>query len=561
MRELESASFDAIVTDPPYGLEFMGEDWDAPWKHGFSEHGAKDGLVAPRADSTRNPVCRSCRKMRRGEDRCRCDEPDFDERPADVARAFQAWCGTWAGDAMRVLKPGGYLLAFGGTRMYHRLTCALEDAGFELRDSLEWLYGSGFPKSLDVAKAIDAKLGGEGEWRQEDHPGRPGERKKRGSNIGQTDHATEENPLGLRHVYVPATAAARSWQGWGTALKPAHEPIVVARKPIRGTVAENFLEHGVGGIHVAATRLGTNAGWSYPNGRGGQGWHGVDGLAKNLDEPMEATDGRWPANVILSHLPECEVIGEVEVASDGHWPGARPGSAAVAGPVGHAGQDGLDERASRGEVVEVFECAAGCPVAELDAQTGVLKAGGGLTGTEPSSPFGGPVYGEMGRRTWTGYGDRGGASRFFYCAKTTRAERDAGLGDEFEKRPLHWSSGDANPGSFQADGTEKEARNDHPTVKPIEVMRWLLRLVTPPGGRALDLFAGSGSTVCAGAVEGIEVVGIEKDERYAEIAVARAAWWTEHGPAGFELCRTIDAGKRRRAKVEKAGQLDLLAGA
>lgn len=507
MRTFETAHFSAVVCDPPYGLEFMGEGWDAPWKHEITEH--PSGMTAPRFSSTRNPVCRSCRRMKRGAEACSCEEPDFDESPADEARAFQAWCESWAAEAFRVLKPGGFLLAFGGTRTYHRLACALEDAGFELRDCVQWWYGGGFPKSHNVMKAIDRE--------------------------------------GL--------AGAEEWEGWGTALKPAYEPIVVARKPLSGTVVANVLVHGTGAMNIGASRIGTDAGWSYPNGRGGQGWHGRESLAANLDVPMEAQAGRWPANLILSHSPTCEPVGTAVVKNDGHFPDAS--GSTVFQRQGFEGRDGWPVG---DEVVEVFDCAPGCPIAELDRQTGDLKAGGNLRGDEPSQPFGGAVYGEMERdgRAWQGYGDRGGASRFFYNAKVTRSERDAGLDDSFEVRPLNWSSGDQSPGTFQADGTEREARNDHPTVKPVDVMRWLLTLVTPPGGVVLDPFAGSGSTLCAAALEGIEIVGIEQDERYARIAEARLAFWLEHGAAGFEVARRMDGGRRRRKRAAKAGQLDLL---
>src|SRR5690606_11198925 len=180
------------------------------------------------------------------------------------------------------------------TRTFHRLACALEDAGWEIRDTLMWVYGSGFPKSLDVSKAIDKAAGAEREV--------VGTRIKAGIGGSQTfaqDAWTQANrgPIELS-VTEPATDAARQWQGWGTALKPAWEPIILARKPLIGTVAANVLAHGTGALNIDACRVGDNAGWSYPNGRGGSGWHGREGLSGNLSEPMSASQGRWPANVL-----------------------------------------------------------------------------------------------------------------------------------------------------------------------------------------------------------------------------------------------------------------------
>lgn len=345
MRELDECSVDAVVTDPPYGLEFMGKGWDR------------------------------------------------------LGLAMQEWHHAWATEALRVLKPGGHALAFGGTRTYHRLACGLEDAGFEIRDCLAWLYGSGFPKSHN--------LGGD-------------------------------------------------WQGWGTALKPAHEPIVVARKPLAGTVAANVLEHGTGAINVDGCRIGfadevdereskdKNRHADFESGEV-IGYHGWDsrGAGGNYDP-----EGRWPANVVL------------------------------------------DEEAA----------------AMLDEQSGESVSSGGAGGGK----LGARIYGQFENGTLAanagGLGDRGGASRFFYCAKASKAERNAGL----------------------VDG------NAHPTVKPIALMRWLVRLVTPPGGTVLDPFLGSGTTGIATALEGFGFVGIERDAEYLRIAGARIAHWTAQ-PQQLEL--------------------------
>jgi DNA modification methylase len=348
MESIDAASVDAIVTDPPYGLGFMGKAWD--------------------------------------------------ELPPGVA---------WAEACLRVLKPGGHLLAFGGTRTYHRLACAVEDAGFEIRDSLIWLHGQGFPKSLNVGKALKQR------------------------------------------------------EGWGTALKPAHEPIVVARKPLAGTVAQNVLEHGVGALNVDGCRIAaTAADVAEQRSRTG-GVMGVDdgraiyGAGKRGPAGNEL--GRWPANVLLSHDDRCN-----------------------------------------------GECFEGCPVAELDRQSGIQTSGVAVrtNGISDAGMFG---FGNRGPEPDVGYGDRGGASRFFYTAKASPSERSAGL----------------------------DGRNIHPTCKPIDVMRWLVRLVAPPGGMVLDPFAGSGTTGCAAALEGTDFIGIEREAEYVELARARVAHWAPRQHALF----------------------------
>lgn len=312
LRDLPDECIGAIVTDPPYELGFMGKKWDG----------------------------------------------------TGIAYDVNVWR-----ECLRVLKPGGHLLAFGGTRTYHRMTCAIEDAGFEVRDSLHWIYGSGFPKSMNVQKA----------------------------------------------------GAGAAWQGWGTALKPAHEPIVVARKPLVGTVSANVLKHGTGALNIDGTRVEyanpedfakLAAGVASIKARGGS----MENSWKNSSDLSNANDastiGRWPPNVLLSHSPEC----------------------------GDA-------------------CAEDCTVAEMNRQ--------------------------------------GDSAKFFPCFHygTKASKRDRGEG------------------------------NAHPTVKPIELMRWLVRIVTPPNGVVLDPFTGSGTTGVACAREGFKFLGFEQSEEYANIARARI----EHG--------------------------------
>lgn len=375
MAAMPAESVDAVVTDPPYGLEFMGKEWDAPWRGGSGSH---------------------------AEARTRCSDEMGDENKrrfiASAVNAyqagapFQAWCETWATEALRVLKPGGHLLAFGGTRTFHRLTCAIEDAGFEVRDCLSWLYGSGFPKSLDVSKAIDKAAGAEREV-VGTKLGQPGyaDTDSTGRMLPQSEGAGD----GYLDITAPATPEAARWQGWGTALKPAWEPIVVARKPLAGTVAANVLEHGTGAINVDWCRV-EGAVPSVPQ----PDFTKVNGRATNLDaharngDMSSAPNGRWPANVVL------------------------------------------DEQAA-----EMLD----------EANTG-------------------------------------GPSRFFYTAKASSAERDGAT---------------------------------HPTVKPLALMRWLVRLVTPPGGVVLDPFAGSGTTLLAARQEHMRAIGIEREAEYAEMAAHR----------------------------------------
>ena len=468
MAEMEEASVDAIVTDPPYGLEFMGKEWD-------------------RLGDVRQPGDPTFHKSGVG---------PFDRATVrygyDVdLHAIQDWHYRWAIQALRVLKPGGHLLAFGGTRTYHRLACAVEDAGFEIRDCLAWMYGSGFPKSLDVSKAIDKAAGAEREVVGENPNRRPNSQPTYSLDGEARNFAVDVQPL-----TAPATPEAQRWQGWGTALKPAFEPVVLARKPLVGSVAQNVQAYGTGALNIDGTRI-ESEGYAYPNGPKGN----VTATSYHLprrEEPVESHPaGRWPANVVLD--PEAAAL--------------------------------------------------------LDEQTGELKSPASyVRGAEVENH----VYGRYGSpERMEGYGDTGGASRFFYCPKADREERDRGLehrrtetprsvgyggmptprcrvcgnrtlvgAGEGDRRPncghddWEWTD-QAAPGwrGSKADGgPEGQARNPHPTVKPVELMRWLCKLVTPPGGLVLDPFAGSGSTGIAALREGFDFVGIEREADYAEIA-------------------------------------------
>jgi site-specific DNA-methyltransferase (adenine-specific) len=431
MRTLEADSVDAIVTDPPYGLEFMGKDWDAPWKGKASrefndvEPGTLGGFTKlPNHTRVNNVKCQTCDKWKFSSNPCICETPTFPNARLYAASAFQTWSEQWAREALRVLKPGGHLLAFGGTRMYHRLAAGIEDAGFEIRDTLMWLYGSGFPKSLDVSKAIDKAAGAERERVPYSGGIASGQANYGGAGTTHTGTKVGDNAI---------SEAAKKWQGWGTALKPAVEPIVLARKPLIGTVAENVLTHGTGALNIDASRIGTDGG-TYKASKPDGASNGIYGNGINGDANKTSLNaGRWPANILL------------------------------------------DEEAA----------------AMLDEQSGVSKS---------PAPYGERVSGDKSMFGIGGldhskeFGDAGGASRFFYVAKASRSERNAGL-----------------------------ERNIHPTVKPVALMKYLIRLVVPKGGVVLDPFLGSGTTAVAAIEEGVEWIGCEREPEYLEIIEARVA--------------------------------------
>jgi hypothetical protein len=477
---LDDESVDAIVTDPPYELGFMGRAWDA----------------------------------------------------SGIAYSVPLWR-----ECLRVLRPGGHLAAFGGTRTYHRLALAIEDAGFEIRDSLHWLYGSGFPKGADIAKAIDkrrddradvlrvtarlaehrdaagwtnrqidalwgfdgmashwttqgkaasvptpeqwarlrevlafddpdtdalvqqlnARKGLIGEaWGQREVIGE----RTTGRGTGQGSVAVIKDNEANRTVTAPASGAARRWAGWNTALKPAHEPIVLARKTtgILSTAA-NVLAHGTGALNIDGCRVGADERTYVPRlsdnaNLNDDGWSRI-GKTPN---PVTVT-GRWPSNVILTHPPLVDEHGNVtsDACADG--------------------------------------CVPGCPVADLDAQSGTTRSRAGGRTTKALGMMNDDAR-QAKNLPRTGHDDLGGASRFFpvfrYEAKASKRERP--------RLP---------------DGTT------HPTVKPLALMQWLVRLITPPGGHILEPFAGSGTTLQAARLEGFTVTGIERERPHAELCRIR----------------------------------------
>lgn len=439
MRSLPDQSVDAIVTDPPYGLEFMGKEWDAPWK---------SAEVVTVTDEATNGIFHS-KGFSHG--------VRF-SRGSDEMRAFQAWCTEWAAECLRLLKPGGHLLAFGGSRTYHRLACAIEDAGFEIRDQIMWVYGSGFPKSLDVSKAIDKQAGAEREvvasvWR--------------GDRAGTSAGIMGTPVPRIDRLTTPATDSAKQWQGWGTALKPAHEPIVVARRPLDGTVAQNVLWYGTGALNIDGCRVRRESGDTSHAGQRTltfghdaepiSGGDGSGGWSQN-------DAGRFPANLI------------------------------------HDGSE---------EVLELFP---------LSTSPATMTRGGSRQMS----------FGMSEQRDVPCYNDSGSAARFFYCAKASRAEREAGLDDLAPKRESDRVSDDGVGGDNPRNRTNTPRRNHHPTVKPITLMRYLIRLVTQPGGIVLDPFTGSGTTGIAAIREQARFIGIEQSADYIEIARTRIAYHETH---------------------------------
>lgn len=366
LHSMPDNSVDSIVTDPPYGLSFMGKKWD------------------------------------------------YDVPSSEL----------WA-ECLRVLKPGGHLLAFAGTRTQHRMAVRIEDAGFEIRDMIAWVYGSGFPKSLDVSKAID-----------------------------KSD---------------PSAEAAHKWQGWGTALKPSLEPVTVARKPFGTTVAENVLTHGTGALNIDGCRVGTTV-ETWPASRSYQR-NQPGAPSKGTQSAGDAPAGRWPANLI--HDGSEEVVGMFpdSGSGSGERKAAKPGN-------------------------QPFNTGRGWNSHNMTRD--------GATAPED-------------------YGDSGSAARFFYCAKASRADRDEGCGDVTpQQRDESRKQGDPGGDNPRNRGAQPRV-NHHPTVKPTDLMRYLCRLVTPPGGVVLDPFMGSGSTGKAAMLEGFGFIGIEREAEYVAIAERRIA--------------------------------------
>jgi DNA modification methylase len=467
LKELPDNFVDSIITDPPYGISFMNKKWDY-------------------------------------------DVPSVE---------------FWK-EVYRVLKPGGHILSFGGTRTYHRMVVNIEDAGFEIRDQIMWVYGSGFPKSHNIGKAVD-KIEGK------DVP--TGKRfnvsGQEQGGLNQNKELRSDNPNYVKPKYD------NEWEGWGTGLKPANEPICMARKPIEEkTITDNVLKYGTGGINIDGCRIGTDddlarkkylvksdeGRYNYNNGKypiemGGDGHN----------------EGRFPANFIIECTCDEVISGENN--------GLKKETFENYGNGEYGKKDGRKTQPTAKKIEGTWYKDTGdihtnpdCPCRLLDEQSGegksVKRKKVSNTISKPNIDFGGGI-----KNIDNEYEDTGGASRFFYVPKVGKKERNLGL-DNFEDKEKDrgnalkcgtcglWilrASGESckcGDDRVEVKGTTK---NNHPTVKPINLLTYLVRLITPPNGIVMDCYMGSGSTGIATLLEGFQFIGMEMDEDYFKIAETR----------------------------------------
>ena len=554
MAGLEENSVDAIVTDPPYELGFMGKKWDG----------------------------------------------------SGIAYDQEVWRQAW-----RVLKPGGYLLAFGGTRTYHRLACAIEDAGFVLHPMIGWCFGSGFPKATNLSKMLDKAAGAELEVIGFTNPHDPRQSGRNGktsnSYYGGADGTINRGePI---PITAPATDAARKWDGWyygRQSLKPSLEPICVAQKPPEDVPsetihqltgwdhwhtespakgypkgskrhtytalhpgAESFVEiidedgnlvssevvapyspwcvssmvanvarWGCGAVNIDGCRI-SSEGYT-TGGKNRSVAFGMNGLTEDKQPRCDGSAGRWPSNLILGHSPDCELIGERRVKGDKR--GANGGhkqydydSVNCFGDAQHKTGDITPAYgdADGMETVADWRCSEGCAVRLISEQSGHSVTRPHRCKTHGRSGTFNASDGEAS----TLLSDEGTAARFFlqidpdplfYCAKASRSERNRGLASLDDRSLVRSNAAKAGSNLKRSEtsngfNTTYEVKNHHPTVKPLKLMRCLVRLVTPPGGVVLDPFAGSGTTLLAAKEEGFQYIGIELEPEYIEIAEARLA--------------------------------------
>lgn len=550
--------FDALCTDPPAGIGFMNLKFD-------SDRGGRDHWIA--------------------------------------------WLTEVMRECYRVMKPGAHGFVWSLPRTSYWTAMALDNSGFDVRECVLHVFGSGFPKSQDVGKAIDRFGGSKGEtnfrdqqvqlarhirerrkahglkteevmgwfpyrevvrnWERTDAGNRVPSIEdyellieRLGCDIGFRQFCREEaerqvlahvggglaqgwaqqGNAGYQKDYditAPATDEAKQWDGWGSALKPATEIWWLVRKPLsESSIAKNVLKWGTGALNIDACRVNRATddvpGWHKSGAKGSDGYLETDTFrirdmsAEEIQERC-GNKGRFPPNLVLSHAPDCRLIGVKKVKTAKGVRGSDAGNTMSGGgrglnrpitgqEVGYGDDNGL-------ETVEHWECVEGCPVAELDRQSGVTKSNiRPPTGVDRRGTPGFVI--RIQDNTQRGHKDSGGASRFFptfrYQAKPSRSEREAGL-DELEERTLNR----VNPGGIEREPrfAPVQVKNNHPTCKSVELMKWLITLITPPGGIILDPFAGSGTTGCAAVQLGFKFIGIDESEEYCEIARARLAYW------------------------------------
>jgi len=414
MKRIKDNCIDAVISDPPYNLGFMGKKWD-------------------------------------------------------VISNYQKSTELWATEALRVLKPGGYALVFGGTRTFHREMCGLEDAGFEIRDTIMWLYGTGFPKGHNIGKGIDKKLGKERVVIDTVTKARA-----KGQKMALPTMGAETKYIDL-DITIPNSPESKQWEGWNTNLKPAYEPIIMCRKPFKGTVVDNVLKWGTGGINIDACRISTN-----DNLNGGS--YDPDRTSKELltdassycilptKKEFKQPTGRYPANIILD-----EVSAEM-----------------------------------------------------LDEQSGVSMSSKNVM-SDNRKNIGKSMFIDGVRNPENSYLDKGGASRFFYVAKASKSERDMGC-EALEERLAPTSTWASKPFKRTSDIPKyntgnitppTKSHNIHPCVKPLKLIEYLIKMVSVEGAVILDPFVGSGTTCIACKKLHRKCIGIDNNAEYVEIAKSR----------------------------------------
>jgi len=463
LPEFDDNSIESIVTDPPYNLKFMGKSWD----------------------------------------------------DKGTPKEFQEWNEKWASIAYDKLKPGGWMVVFSGTKTYHRMVSGVEDAGFTIKDMIEWMYGTGFPKSYNIGQSLQKKLT-TGRARRKD-------RDLGGLSRNRFSGSEEGKLIADTGGQVEITEdEAEEWQGWGTALKPAHEPLVLAQKPREGTYVNNTRKYGCGGLNIDECRVETDEEITN-HSRSAEAAKSKGKYSDSSEQETHQTkgqqQGRFPANLVLSHHPDCEYQGSKEVEATS----VRKDNTKEYDPdneikmqasekvkrSGYADEDGK-------ETVEDWDCVPQCPIRRMNEQSGETD------GCKPHKLESNKEHDGWGsiqekKGEMVGYEDDGGAARYFnqfhfrdedffkYTAKASKKERTC-------------------------DGN---VDNDHPTVKPLSLMRWLVRLVTPPEGVVLDPFAGSGTTLIAAYEQGFDYIGIDKNEKSVKITRERLDY--HKGPKQKEL--------------------------